>query len=658
MRHKPTYEELVKKVGRLEKEVIHCRQLEKDAGRSAMEKAEGILRVMFDATHDNALLLELDGTVLAINAAAAHGLGKEPSDIVGKNIYDLLPEKIATVRKEQCLKAALKKQPVRFSEKTHETFFNWNIYPVFSENDHGVKLAAFGQDVTEQKRAEKILRERDVQYRRIVNAATDSFLIFDLDGRIVEANPAACHMYGYAHDELVGLSGQDTVHPDFYHIFDEFKRNVQKNGSFEAESMDIRKDGAPFHVSVSGSLFVHKGNPHLLAVIRDISEKKRQMEQLQQARKMDALGTLAGGIAHQFNNALTAITGNIGLLEMDLPGDQRFSRNIADMKTSAHRMAHLTSQLLAYARGGRYHLQTTPIRDFLEATLSLIEHTLKPSVRLETDLPPNLMQVKADRTQMQMVISAIVANANEAIEEKGRIRISAENVEMDALSREESMKPGPYVQLTISDNGKGMDEETRSRIFEPFFTTHFIGRGLGMAAVYGIVTNHDGSIWVESQRGEGTRVHMILPAIQVETVAAKTSGKTQAEAPVRGEGTILVIEDEPDVMEITRETLKRLGYVVLEAVTGREAVQKAISYEGTIDMALLDIKLPDMSGNQLYPLIMNARPDLKVVVFSGYALDGPAREILDAGAEGFVQKPFSIAGLSQKLKEVLLKSSC
>ncbi len=532
MNRKPTYEELEKKVAHLKKELGRCRQVEGHMKNSDTAYGEETLQAMFDATHDNALLMYPDGTVLAINAAAAHGLGKVPHEIVGKNIYTFFPDRVVALRKEKCLKVVLEKQPVSFSEEGHEIFLDWNIYPVFSESGHVVKLAVFGQDLT---------------------------------------------------------------------------------------------------------------------------GKKRMEEQIQQARKMDALGALAGGVAHQFNNALTAITGNVGLMEMDLPDDGKFSRNIADMMTAAHRMAHLTRQLLAYARGGQYHLQVTPIRNFLETTLSLIKHTLKPFVRLETDLPPDLMQAKVDRTQMQMVISAIVANANEAIQEKGRIRISAENVELDAASCEGSMKPGPYVRMTINDDGKGMDQATRSRIFEPFFTTHFIGRGLGMASVYGIVSNHAGSITVESEQGKGTRVHIFLPAIRETATDTGRPGASRKKAMTPGEGTVLVIEDEPDVMEITRETLKRLGYRVIEAATGKEAVQKALSFNGPIDVALLDIKLPDMSGDQVYPLVMAARPDLKVIVFSGYALDGPVQVILDAGAEGFVQKPFSIRGLSEKLKEVLKK---
>jgi len=526
MNPKPTYEELETKVARLEEALNRCRKVEDELKQNFSENAEGILRLMFDALHDNALLLALDGTVLAINATAAEGLGKPPGEIVGGNIYDFLSKRVVPLRKEQALRVAMEKRPVNFSEEMRGVNLEWNIYPVFSKNGQVNQLAVFGQDITDRKNLEK---------------------------------------------------------------------------------------------------------------------------QLHEARRMDALGTLAGGVAHQFNNALTAITGNIGLMEMDLPDGHNFSRNIEDMKAASHRMVHLTKQLLAYARGGRYHLQITPIGNFLQNTLSLLEHTLKPSVRLETDLPVDLMQVKADRTQMQMVISAVVANANEAIENEGRIRVSVRNVELDEASCQGSMQPGSYVRVTVTDDGKGMDEETRNRIFEPFFTTHFIGRGLGMAAVYGIVSNHGGSITVESRPGKGTRVQINLPAIGESMPAVEdTPRKKETE---QGQGTVLIIEDEPDVMEITRETLKRLGYTVVEATTGKEALEKV--HTGPIDVALLDIKLPDMSGSQVYPLIMAAKPELKVIVFSGYALDGPAKEIMDAGANGFIQKPFSVGGLSDQIKEVL-----
>ncbi len=257
---------------------------------------------------------------------------------------------------------------------------------------------------------------------------------------------------------------------------------------------------------------------------------------------------------------------------------------------------------------------------------------------------------------MQMVLSAILANSNEAIEDAGLIRIAAENKDIDEDFTKEhpDLKPGSYVCLTIEDDGKGMDEETKNGIFEPFFTTKFQGRGMGMAAVYGIIKSHDGAITVDSEPGKGTAVRVYLPAISEESREQRRKAVEQPEVEIAmGEGTILVIEDEELLVDLFRQILERLGYRVLLAETGKEAVEFAKTFDGQIDLALLDIKLPDMDGGRVYPLIMEARPDLKVIVCSGYSIHGPAQDILDAGAEGFIQKPFLIRPFAEKLKEVL-----
>ncbi len=230
---------------------------------------------------------------------------------------------------------------------------------------------------------------------------------------------------------------------------------------------------------------------------------------------MEAIATLAGGIAHQFNNALSVITGSLDMLALEAAGNETARSYLELMKGSTNRMAQLTSQLLAYARGGKYQARVLSLSDFVRNTLPLVMHTIAPSVQVETDLPHDIFHVKADLTQMQMVLSAVLKNASEAIEGEGRILISARNEEVDdeLAAKHPGLKPGSYVCLTLEDNGKGMDEDTRSRLFEPFFTTKFQGRGLGLAAAYGIVKNHDGWISVESELGKGTAVRIYLPAV-------------------------------------------------------------------------------------------------------------------------------------------------
>ena len=244
-------------------------------------------------------------------------------------------------------------------------------------------------------------------------------------------------------------------------------------------------------------------------------EKRRQMEaRLWQAQKMEAIGTLAGGIAHQFNNALTVVTGNIDFLKMDFPADENVANYAKEMKASVIRMAQLIAQLLAYSKGGKYEVKTVSLSDFVRDTLPLLKHTINPAIQVDTNLPRDILNVEADLTQMQMVLSAVLINASEASEGKGCIRVTCRKMLITDETVEDSpgLKPGNYVNLTISDDGKGMDEETRKRIFEPFFTTKFQGRGLGMAATYGIVKNHNGWISVDSEPGQGTTVKIYLPA--------------------------------------------------------------------------------------------------------------------------------------------------
>ena len=377
----------------------------------------------------------------------------------------------------------------------------------------------------------------------------------------------------------------------------------------------------------------------------------RAEEALRETRKMEAIAILAGGVAHEYNNALVGVTGNIDLLQLDVGNEEKVRKYSEAIRVSSHRMANLTNQLLAYARGGKYQPKTLWMSDFINDTLPIMKHCLNKKISVQTGLPKDISPISADTTQLQMVLSALLTNANEAIEGDGRIRIALKNEILgeDFVEHRADFRPGPYVCLRVEDDGAGMEQETRDKIFEPFFTTKFQGRGMGMAAVYGIVQNHGGMLRVESEPGKGTVVRVWLPAIDVPAQELRPAGTEM----VTGTGTILMIEDEDVVVDVTRAMLEMLGYRVMVAKTGKDAVHIAETFDGWIDLALLDIKLPDMEGGEVYPLIMAARPNLKVIVCSGYSIDGPARKIVDAGAEGFLQKPFSLIILSEKLKEVL-----
>ena len=336
-------------------------------------------------------------------------------------------------------------------------------------------------------------------------------------------------------------------------------REIDEKGHIEGKEMSFKgKDGALlFCNAYVRSIQKDDGEYVYEGLLENITDKKKMEAQLQQASKMAAIATLAGGVAHEFNNTLMGIMGNIELLKMNFSQDEGLDKHLESMKSGGHRISSLTDQLLAYAEGGKYQPKDLKLDNFVMQTLPILQHELSLAVRVETHFQKDISFVNADNAQMQMVLTAILTNSNEAIEDEGTIRITAENkdVDDDFANQHAGLKPGPYVCLTIEDDGRGMDEETRDGIFEPFFTTKFQGRGMGMAAVYGIVKNHDGWIYVDSELGKGTTVQIYLPAIEVEVEQAK---KAKAEA-TTGTGTILMIEDEDVVIEVTQAMLDMLG---------------------------------------------------------------------------------------------------
>lgn len=518
------------------------------------------------------------------------------------------------------------------------------------------------KEIDQHKQTEEVLRETGDYLDNLIKYANAPIIVWNPQLTITKFNHVFEHLTHYKAGEVIGKSL--TI------LFPEASRNESMKkialtlSGEHWESVDIpilRKEG-DIRVALwnSANIYTEDGATIIATIAhgRDITERIRNKEErvklqarLQQTQKMEAIATLAGGIAHQFNNALSAITGNIELYKIDFPDDKNTAIYFEPMKKSAYRMADLTSQLLAYARGGKYNPKVISLSNFVEDTLPLIQHTINPDIHIETNLARDILHTEADLTQMQMVLSALIANANEAVEDGGHIRITTGSKEIDDefSERHPRLMPGDYVYLAVEDDGRGMDEQTRSRIFEPFFTTKFQGRGLGMAAVYGIVTNHDGYIFVESKQDKGTVIHIYLPAVEVK--------EREIEEPradlIKGTGTVLVIEDEGVVMEVTRAMFERLGYHVLGAKTGAEAVNLIKTFDGDIALVILDTVLPDMGGKEVYLVLKEVRPDVKVIVCSGYSVDGPAQEILNAGAQDFIQKPYSIKTLSKKMVGVL-----
>ncbi len=378
---------------------------------------------------------------------------------------------------------------------------------------------------------------------------------------------------------------------------------------------------------------------------------RKERDLTEESKKFQAVATLAGGMAHQFNNALSVIMGNAELLQHDHGHKTDINRNIMPVLRAAKRMSDLTDQLLAYARGGKYKAKPRDLKVFLSDTVAILEHTLPSGVKVVMELDEQPAYAKMDTTQMQMAITAIVTNSVEALPSGGRIRIRCgrQRIGTSEENRYGPLPPGDYLVLSIADDGAGMTPETLAHIFEPFFTTKFQGRGLGMAAAYGIIENHGGSITVTSQAGQGTRVSIRLP----EAAPPEKNRSAQSPSKAKNRATILLIEDEEMVIEINEAILNRLGYAVICARNGREAKEILNAKAPTIDLILLDIKLPDMDGAAIYPIARQHRPSAKIVICSGYALDGPTQALMDQGADGFIHKPFSISVISDTIDRLL-----
>ena len=526
------------------------------------------------------------------------------------------------------------------------------------------------------KRALKEVRERlrknDIKealiiskkrYADLYDNAPDIYLSVTKDARILLINRFGAESLGYKKHELEGgflwriLSCPDIqgLKANLALAFQNKPLNIIENPSFICKDGTIIRAHYRYHLSNSNkgcSLY------ELRVIGRDITDhvrlrkEKKQIElNLREAEKMKAISDLAGGIAHRFNNALVGITGNIDLLKMDFPDNKAIDIYSRRMMNAAKQMVHLTNSLLAYSQGGKYNAMPLSPHKIVMDTFAIMEHKIPSAVKLVIDVPDSLPDIEADFTQMQMVFSALIENSLEAMSGKGKIQVKGvEKKILPPQSKRLGLKQGKCILLEVKDNGRGMNKDTQERIFEPFYTTYHQGRGLGMAAVYGIIRNHNGWIGVESKPGLGTEIKLLMP------VKEKIFEKKQALPKVKEgrEKTVILIEDEEMVMKVCKAMLLKLGYQVLCAENGSQAINIARTYEQDIDLALLDIGLPDIGGKEVFPIIKEARPDLKVIVCSGYSVEGPAQDLLDAGAEALIKKPFGFKELIAVINELKL----
>jgi two-component system, cell cycle sensor histidine kinase and response regulator CckA len=383
--------------------------------------------------------------------------------------------------------------------------------------------------------------------------------------------------------------------------------------------------------------------------------KKEELEsQLQHAQKMEAVGTLAGGIAHDFNNLLMSIQGYASLMLMDPDASRSQREKLKNIEQSVQRGSELTKQLLGFARGGKYEVRPTNINELVDKSSQLFGRT-KKEISISTKFDPNIWIVEVDQGQVERVMLNLYLNALQAMPAGGRLSIATRNVVLDIDSAKKyGMEPGRYVKISVADTGIGMDDRIRERVFEPFFTTKEMGRGtgLGLASAYGIVKSHGGLIDVESQIGQGSTFNIYLPASE-KTVVNEIPTSVELH---KGNETILLVDDEETVLDVGIEILQWLGYTVFSARSGKDAISILKKSDAEIDLVILDMIMPEMGGGKAFDLIKQLKPQQKVLLSSGYSISGEAREILNRGCNGFIQKPFDIKTLSCKIREILESS--
>lgn len=530
-------------------------------------------------------------------------------------------------------------------------------------------------DITERKKAEEALRKSEEKYRSILETMEEGYFEVDLKGNLTFINNGLCKMVGSDQNELLGFNYRSLFTPGtaerLFNLFNDVYLTGEPRAETGCELM--RKDGGAGFFDLSVYLMRdHEGKPSgFRGISRDITErmkleqeKHRLEEQLVQAQKLESIGTLAGGVAHDFNNLLMALQGNATLIQLNTdknhPNCEKLENIMALVKTGAD----LTRRMLEFARGGKYFIETSDLNEVVKNTLKMFART-KKEIKIIEKYGQDLWLVDIDRGQIGRVLLNLYVNASDAMPRGGSMYIGTENIilsENQKIANES--KQEKFVKITVTDTGVGMDDATIQRIFEPFFSTKERGRGtgLGLASVYGIIKGSGGFIEVASDKGKGASFAIYFPA-SVKEQKVLHEKRSDVTLPLKGVETILLVDDESIICEVGSEILKTLGYDVICVKSGREAIAilKKAGETATPgnekpkmpDLVVLDMIMPEMGGAETFAEIKNINPGIKVLLASGYSIDGEACRIMESGCNGFIQKPFTLLEISSKVREIL-----
>ena len=645
---------------------------EQKKAETLLVKSESLFRGLFNNMTSGSAIYEVinDGSkgsdyiVINFNKKSLEIEGKTLGQVVGKSLSDLRPNidgyGLIPVMRKVWETGAPGYFPIKIYQDEHYS----NYYENYIFKIPTGEVVTVYNDVTDQKNAEMAIQKSEQKYRHLVQTASDAIYLISENGRISDVNAAACSMLNRSREEILNLdiSGID---PNFsIEAFFDFWEKTPLSEPRVFETNHLHKDGSLVPVEVSGQKFYVGENVLFFGIARNISdrrqaevEKEKLESQLRQAMKMEAVGRLAGGVAHDFNNMLSVIIGHSDLALEDLDPSQPICEILAEIKRAAERSADLTRQLLAFARKQTVSPKVLDLNKTVSGMIKMLQRLIGEDIDLMWHPGVNVWPVRVDPSQIDQTLANLCVNARDAIADVGKITIGTDNTAFDETycADHPGFIPGEYVLLSIGDDGCGMDAETLDNIFEPFFTTKESGQGtgLGLATVYGVVKQNNGFVSVYSELGQGTTFNLYFPRCRTKAGALpEKSGRRPIE---RGHETILLVEDEIAILRMTVKMLERLGYQVVSARTPGEAIRLAQAHADKIHLLVTDVVMPEMNGRDLAKKLLSINPALKRLFMSGYTANVIAHHgVLDDGVN-FIQKPFSKEQLGEKVREALDK---
>lgn len=637
------------------------RAMELKGARQEQALAEARFRALVENSSDAVIIAGTDQMVRYASPAIHGILGLTPAEYVGRRAFALIHPDDAG--EALSLFQDLVTRPgatVHREVRVRHTDGGWRLVDVIGANRladpaiHG--MVAHLRDITGQRDAEHERREADRRYRELTESAPLGVCQTTVSGEFIMVNQELARILGY--DDVAELARQRLA--DLY-ADPAVRRQVVSRLLDEGHRLDIivtwkKKDGKPVRVQLNARAVIDDRGKvrHLESFVTDVTERERLEAQFRQAQKLEAVGRLAGGVAHDFNNILTAILGGSDLALHDVAPDSAVAEELQEIRRAAERAATLTRQLLTFSRKQVIATRVLDLGAIIDSTVAMVRRLIGEDVRLEVARGERIWAVRGDPGEVEQVLMNLVVNARDAMPRGGQLTIETRNVDLDGVYDAEhtEVQPGEYVLLAVTDTGTGMTEEVKARLFEPFFTTKDVGlgTGLGLATVYGIVKQAGGHIWVYSELGHGTTFKVYFPRV----LEALTVDHPIRNTPVpTGTETILLVEDEEAVRRITRRILQERGYDVIEAVSGDEAERVAVAHAGAIHLLVTDVVMPGISGRELAERLQAVRRELKVLYLSGYADDAVVRHGILGATVNFLQKPFSTGGLARKVREVL-----